>query len=330
MPETKALEKRIFSITNSHSFNELAVDIFYFQYRNNQVYHRFVNLLGVVPSTIKYYSEIPFMPIEFFKDQKVVSGEFEPETIFISSGTTGQTSSRHHIKSLDLYEQSFIRNFDQQFGAAEDYIILALLPSYLERGGSSLVYMVEKLIGLTNNPLSGFYLDDYKKLTDVLSGLKKSSKKIMLIGVTYALLDLAASYPMHFPELILMETGGMKGRRKELLRTEMHELLKKTFGIENICSEYGMTELLSQAYSHKNGIFQTPSWMKILIRDMNDPLSLLDDGKTGGMNIIDLANLYSCSFIATKDLGRKNDDHTFEMLGRYDDSDIRGCNLMIT
>ncbi|MEE4259847.1 MAG: acyltransferase [Bacteroidales bacterium] len=330
MPETKEIEKRIFSMANTHSFNELAVDIFYFQYSNNQVYRRFVDLLGVDPSSIRNYSEIPFIPIEFFKDQKVVSGEFEPETTFISSGTTGQSSSRHHIKSLNLYEQSFVTNFKQQFGAPEDYILLALLPSYLEREGSSLVYMVEKLIELTNNPLSDFYLHDYEQLAAVLSDLKQSSKKALLIGVTYALLDLAEAYPMHFPELIVMETGGMKGRRKELLRTEMHDILKKAFGVENIRSEYGMTELLSQAYSHKNGIFESPAWMKVLIRDMNDPLTMLEDGQTGGMNIIDLANLYSCSFIATKDLGKKIDDTKFEMLGRYDNSDVRGCNLMIS
>ncbi len=330
MPETKEIEKRIFSMANTHSFNELAVDIFYFQYSNNQVYRRFVDLLGVDPSSIRNYSEIPFIPIEFFKDQKVVSGEFEPETTFISSGTTGQSSSRHHIKSLNLYEQSFVANFKQQFGAPEDYILLALLPSYLEREGSSLVYMVEKLIELTNNPLSDFYLHDYEQLAAVLSDLKQSSKKALLIGVTYALLDLAEAYPMHFPELIVMETGGMKGRRKELLRTEMHDILKKAFGVENIRSEYGMTELLSQAYSHKNGIFESPAWMKVLIRDMNDPLTMLEDGQTGGMNIIDLANLYSCSFIATKDLGKKIDDTKFEMLGRYDNSDVRGCNLMIS
>jgi phenylacetate-coenzyme A ligase PaaK-like adenylate-forming protein len=330
MPETNEIEKRIFSIANTHSFNELAVDIFYFQYSNNQVYRRFVDLLGVDPSSIRNYSEIPFIPIEFFKDQKVVSGEFEPETTFISSGTTGQSSSRHHIKSLNLYEQSFVTNFKQQFGAPEDYILLALLPSYLEREGSSLVYMVEKLIELTNNPLSDFYLHDYEQLAAVLSDLKQSSKKALLIGVTYALLDLAEAYPMHFPELIVMETGGMKGRRKELLRTEMHDILKKAFGVENIRSEYGMTELLSQAYSHKNGIFESPTWMKVLIRDMNDPLTMLEDGQTGGMNIIDLANLYSCSFIATKDLGKKIDDTKFEMLGRYDNSDVRGCNLMIS
>jgi len=330
MPESKALEKRIFSIHNARSFNELAIDIFQFQYKNNQVYKRFVDLLGVNPSNIRNYSEIPFIPIEFFKDQKVVNGEFEPETIFISSGTSGQTSSRHYIKSLDLYERSFVTHFKQQFGAPEDYILLALLPSYLEREGSSLVYMAEKLIGLTNDPLSGFYLHDYAQLAQVLKKLKGTSKKVLLIGVTYALMDLAASYPMHFPELIVMETGGMKGRRKELLRTEMHAILKKAFGIENVCSEYGMTELLSQAYSHKNGIFECPAWMKILIRDMNDPMTLLENGKTGGINIIDLANLYSCSFIATKDLGNKTDNMQFEMLGRYDNSDVRGCNLMIS
>lgn len=329
MPELKALEKRVFSIASPNSFNELAIDIFHFQYKNNTVYRNFVDVLSIDPDTIYHYSKIPFIPIELFKDHKVVTTDFEAANIFYSSGTSGQVTSKHFVRSIELYEQSFIKNFIQQFGPVEDYILLALLPSYLEREGSSLVYMVEKLIELTGNPLSGFYLNDYENLAYVLSGLNNSTKKVMLIGVTYALLDLAETYPMSFPELILMETGGMKGRRKELIRNDMHNILKQAFKIENICSEYGMTELLSQAYSRKDGVFQTPEWMKVLIRDMNDPLTLLDDGKTGGMNIIDLANIYSCSFIATKDLGKKINDNTFEMLGRFDNSDIRGCNLML-
>lgn len=329
MPESQVLEKRIFSITDSRSFNELAIDIFHFQYRNNIVYRQFTDLIGVYPTTVQHYTEIPFIPIEFFKDQMIVSGEFNAEAIFSSSGTTGLNSSKHFIKSLDLYEKSFVTNFTQQFGTPKDYILLALLPSYLEREGSSLVYMVERLINLTQDSFSGFYLDDVDKLALVLNDLKKTTKKVILIGVSYALLDLSADFPMVFPELILMETGGMKGRRKELLRTEMHDILKAAFGMANVFSEYGMTELLSQAYAHEDGIFKTPLWMKVLIRDMNDPLTLLKNGKTGGMNIIDLANLYSCSFIATKDLGKKINDDSFEMLGRFDDSDVRGCNLMI-
>lgn len=329
MPESQVLEKRIFSITDSRSFNELAIDIFHFQYRNNIVYRQFTDLIGVYPTTVQHYTEIPFIPIEFFKDQMIVSGEFNAEAIFSSSGTTGLNSSKHFIKSLDLYEKSFVTNFTQQFGTPKDYILLALLPSYLEREGSSLVYMVERLINLTQDSFSGFYLDDVDKLALVLNDLKKTTKKVILIGVSYALLDLSADFPMVFPELILMETGGMKGRRKELLRTEMHDILKAAFGMANVFSEYGMTELLSQAYAHEDGVFKTPLWMKVLIRDMNDPLTLLKNGKTGGMNIIDLANLYSCSFIATKDLGKKINDDSFEMLGRFDDSDVRGCNLMI-
>jgi len=329
MPDLKAFEKKIFSISSSDSFNELAIDIFHFQYKNNKVYRNFVDYIGIKPSAVNHYLKIPFLPIEFFKDQKIVTGDFKEETIFTSSGTTGQNTSRHYIKSLNLYEQSFILNFNQQFGKLEDYIILALLPSYLEQNSSSLVYMVEKLIKMSHDPKNGFYLHDYEKLAQVLSGLKRTSKKVLLIGVSYALLNLADKYPVHFPELMLMETGGMKGRRKELVRAELHAILKKAFGIKKVCSEYGMTELLSQAYSHKNGIFQTPLWMKILIRDLNDPLSLIPAGKTGGINIIDLANIHSCSFIATKDLGKKINDNTFEMLGRYDNSDVRGCNLMI-
>lgn len=330
MPDLKAFEKRIFSISSSNSFNELAIDIFHFQYKNNTVYRNFVDYIGIKPSGVNHYLKIPFLPIEFFKDQKIVTGDFREETIFTSSGTTGQNASRHYIRSLNLYEQSFILNFEQQFGKVEDYIILALLPSYLEQDGSSLVYMVDKLIKMTHDPKSRFYLHDYEKLAQVLSGLKNTSKKVLLIGVTYALLDLADKYPIHFPELTLMETGGMKGRRKELIRAELHSILKNAFGIKNVCSEYGMTELLSQAYSHKNGIFQTPAWMKILIRDLNDPLTLIPVAKTGGINIIDLTNIYSCSFIATKDLGKKINDNTFEMLGRYDNSDVRGCNLLIS
>lgn len=330
MPDLKAFEKKIFSISSSDSFNELAIDIFHFQYKNNKVYRNFVNYIGITPSGVNHYLKIPFLPIEFFKDQKIVTGDFREETIFTSSGTTGQSTSRHYIKSLNLYEQSFLLNFKQQFGKVEDYIILALLPSYLEQDSSSLVYMVEKLIKRTHDSKSGFYLRDYKKLAQVMSSLKSTSKKVLLIGVSYALLDLAIKYPIHFPELMLMETGGMKGRRKELVRAELHAILKNAFGIKNVCSEYGMTELLSQAYSHKNGIFQTPSWMKILIRDINDPLSLIPVAKTGSINIIDLANIYSCSFIATKDLGKKINDNAFEMLGRYDNSDVRGCNLLIS
>jgi len=330
MPDLKALENRIFNISSSDSFNELAIDIFHLQYKNNKVYHDFVDYIGIKPSSVNHYLKIPFLPIEFFKDQKIVTGDFKEETVFTSSGTTGQNPSRHYIKSLDLYQQSFILNFKQQFGKVEDYIILALLPSYLEQGSSSLVYMVRKLIKKTHDPKSGFYLHEYKKLAQILSGLMSTSKKVLLIGVSYALLDLADKHSVHFPELTLMETGGMKGRRKELVRAEFHNILKNAFGIKNVCSEYGMTELLSQAYSHTNGIFQTPTWMKILIRDLNDPLSIIPVSKTGGINIIDLANIYSCSFIATKDLGEKINDSTFKMLGRYDNSDVRGCNLMIS
>jgi phenylacetate-coenzyme A ligase PaaK-like adenylate-forming protein len=330
MPESKVLEKRIFAISDSRSFNELALDIFRFQYNSNQIYQKFVELLHVDPPSIRNYTQIPFLPIEFFKGHKITTTDFEAESIFTSSGTTGQVQSSHHVKSLQLYEQSFVNNFIQQFGQPEEYILLALLPSYLEREGSSLVYMAEKLIGRTKNNLSGFYLQDTEKLASVLKALKNANKKVLLLGVTYALLDLAEAFPLDFPELIIMETGGMKGRRKELLRTEIHQVLKKAFGVPKVYSEYGMTELLSQAYSFGNGVFICPPWMKVLIRDMNDPLNLLENNKTGGINIIDLANIYSCSFIATKDLGKKINDSAFEMLGRYDNSDVRGCNLMIS
>lgn len=237
--------------------------------------------------------------------------------------------SKHYIRSLSLYEKSFVTNFEQQFGDLNNFVILALLPSYLERKGSSLVYMMNRLIELNNDPRSGFYLHDYEKLSETLNSLKSSSKKTLLIGVTYALLNLAEKFPVRFPELLLMETGGMKGMRREMIRKELHDIFKKSFGVRQVYSEYGMTELLSQAYALQDGVFRTPPWMRVLVRDTNDPFTLLDQGKTGGINIIDLANMYSCSFIATSDLGRTIDDDTFEMLGRFDNSDVRGCNLMV-
>jgi len=233
------------------------------------------------------------------------------------------------LKDLLIYQESLLNGFRYFFGDIKEYVILALLPSYLEREGSSLVYMAEKLIKLSNDKHSGFYLHNYKKLSETLHTLKNSKKKVLLLGVTYALLDLSEQYPIHFPELIVMETGGMKGRRKELIREELHQILEKGLGVEHIHSEYGMTELLSQGYSKGNGIFETPPWMKIVTRDTEDPLSIQPNGKTGGVNVIDLANLYSCSFIATQDLGKTHPNGTFEVLGRFDDSDIRGCNLMV-
>ncbi len=329
MQETTAIEKKIFSVKSESDFAALALEIFHFQYYHNTVYHKFVEELGADATTIKDYHEIPFLPIEFFKTHKVVCGDFEPDAVFQSSGTTGMATSKHFVKNIRLYEQSLIRSFELFFGKPAEYVFLALLPSYLERAGSSLVHMADLLIHLSRDENSGFYLHDYDKLAAILAKLKKQQKKVILLGVTYALLDLAERFPLDFPELILMETGGMKGKRREMVREELHSKLRNAFGVKDIYSEYGMTELLSQAYSKGRGIFSAPPWMKILIRDVNDPLSLLSEGRSGGINVIDLANIHSCSFIATQDLGKLHPSSDFEVLGRFDNSDIRGCNLMI-
>ncbi len=329
MLQAEDIEKQLFQIDSEAQFEALALKIFRFQYRNNPLYHRFVESLSVSPSHINHVSQIPFLPIEFFKSHIVQTGSFHPEAVFSSSGTTGMVTSKHYVKDLIIYQESMLAGFKRFFGKPSDYVILALLPSYLEREGSSLVYMSEKLIKMSKDRRSGFYLHDYQKLSQLLSQLKKQNQKTLLIGVTYALLDLAEQYPIHFPELILMETGGMKGKRKELVREALHEQLKQAFGVPHVYSEYGMTELLSQAYSKGEGIFSTPPWMKIFIRDVNDPLSLVAQGKSGGINVVDLANLYSCSFIATQDLGKKISSDEFEILGRFDNSDVRGCNLLV-
>lgn len=329
MPNLSGLESSIFEISGPNDFNELALEIFQNQYKNNQVYNDFISRLSIEISAIKHFSLIPCLPIELFKSHKVMTGQFETEQVFISSGTTGTQTSKHFVRSLNLYEKSFYKTFETFFGEPENYVILALLPSYLERDGSSLIYMTEKLIHATKHPESGFYLDDYERLSQSLTRLNNQGRKVILLGVTYALLDMAEAFPIDFPELIIMETGGMKGRRKEMVRQELHDTLKKAFHVDYIFSEYGMTELLSQAYSLGEGLFQTPQWMKVLIRDTNDPFTLLTDHKTGGINVIDLANIHSCSFIATQDLGRLNSEGKFEVLGRYNNSDVRGCNLLL-
>ncbi len=329
MQETDTIKKQIFSIKSEEDFNTKALGIFHFQYIQNPVYHQFVDGLGINNASIKNYREIPFLPIGFFKSHKVVSGNFKPEAVFQSSGTTGMTTSHHFVKSIRLYEQSLLRGFNLFFGKPENYIFLALLPSYLERTGSSLVHMADLLIRLSNDKNSGFYLHDYAKLSTVLTRLKRQKKKVIMLGVTHALMDMAERFPLDFPGLILMETGGMKGKRREMVREELHAILQSAFGVTNIFSEYGMTELLSQAYSKGRGIFSTPPWMKVLIRDINDPLSLMPEGKSGGINVIDLTNIHSCSFIATQDLGKLHTPSDFEVLGRFDNSDVRGCNLLV-
>jgi len=329
MQETDTIEEHIFGIKSEKDFNTKALEIFHFQYVQNSVYHQFADGLGINTASVKNYREIPFLPIGFFKSHKVVSGNFKPEAVFQSSGTTGMTTSHHFVKSIRLYEQSLLRGFNLFFGKPENYIFLALLPSYLKRTGSSLIHMADLLIRLSNDENSGFYLHDYAKLSTVLTRLKRQKKKVILLGVTYALLDMAERFPQDFPGLILMETGGMKGKRREMVREELHAILQSAFRVTNIFSEYGMTELLSQAYSKGRGVFSTPPWMKVLIRDINDPLSLMPEGKSGGINVIDLANIHSCSFIATQDLGKLHTPSDFEVLGRFDNSDVRGCNLLV-
>lgn len=307
----------------------MALKVFRFQYENNQVYREFCDFLKVEKGNIKSLQQIPFLPIQFFKSHKIVSNSNTIQETFTSSGTTGLISSQHYITDVSLYKESYRNAFSEFYGNIQDYTILALLPSYLERQGSSLIYMVKDLIELSNNPDSGFYLHNYNELIAKLIELDSSGKNVILIGVTYALLDLIEHQNFKLKNTIIMETGGMKGKRKEMIREELHDILCKSFGVYSIHSEYGMTELLSQAYSLGNGIFECPNWMNILIRDTEDALSFVVTGKTGGINIIDLANINSCSFIATQDLGKKYQNNSFEVLGRFDNSDIRGCNLMV-
>ena len=319
----------IFNISTQKQFEKIAIKIFRFQYGNNQVYQDFCNHLKVDSRKVKSLQQIPFLPIVFFKSHEVLSNSNPVQTIFTSSGTTGQITSKHLVTDLSNYEESYRNAFSQFYGDIENYVILALLPSYLEREGSSLIYMVDDLIKKTNNPDSGFYLHNYDELVQKLLSLEKNGQNIILIGVTYALLDLIENQKFNLKNTIIMETGGMKGKRKEIIREELHQILCEGFGVNVIHSEYGMTELLSQAYSLGNGVFECPNWMQILVRDTEDALTYIETGKTGGINVIDLANINSCSFIATQDLGKLNLNNTFEVLGRFDNSDIRGCNLMV-
>ena len=320
---------RLQGIKNEDDFETLALEVFQYQFQNNEIYSEFVKSLNISPEKIKSIYEIPFLPVEIFKTRKVLTGNENYQQIFTSSGTTGDQASKHYVKDISLYEINFSKIFSLFYNSPSDYTILALLPSYLEREGSSLIYMTDKLIKATQSPASGFYLDEYKKLFSILEQLKKEKRKTILFGVTYALLDFIFSFKINFPGLIIMETGGMKGKRKEMVREEVHELLCAGFGVEVVHSEYGMTELLSQAYSCGNGIFKSPAWMRILVRDPYDPLKPAALKTSGGINIIDLANIDSCAFVSTQDLGRVYPDHSFEVIGRFDFSDVRGCNLMI-
>jgi len=321
--------EKIFCIQNESEFQFMALEIFQFQAQNIPVYKDFISHLKINPSEIKDYLEIPFLPVELFKSHEIIAPGKKAEIIFESSSTTGVVPSRHYVAEKAIYERSFLQTFRNFYDDPSKMCILALLPSYLERSGSSLVYMAEKLIKLSGHPESGFYLNEHERLISVLKKLKKEGQPSVLLGVSFALLDLAEEYSTDLKGLIILETGGMKGRRKEMVREELHTILKTRFNLNQIHSEYGMTELLSQAYSKRDGIFYAPPWMRVLVRDSYDPFRMMQAGNTGNINIIDLANVYSCSFIATSDLGRMNSDGGFEVLGRIDYSDIRGCNLMI-
>jgi len=323
------MQEKIFNIQTQEEFTTLALDVFKHQFKNNKVYRSFCDLLYVHPSDITRIEEIPFLPIQFFKTREVLSSKEKIAETFTSSGTTGTVTSKHFVTDINLYKESYLKGFAHFYGNIKDFVVLALLPNYLERKGSSLVFMVDDLIEKSKNSESGFYLDNLDELAQKLLNLDKKGQKVLLIGVSFALLDLVEKYKFDLKNTIIMETGGMKGRRKELIRNELHQLLKAGFQVDKIHSEYGMTELLSQAYSKGNGIFETPNWMQVLTRDTEDALTILDKEKTGGINIIDLANYNSCSFIATQDLGKVYKNGTFEIIGRFDNSDIRGCNLMV-
>ena len=332
LSEHSDFEKELFDF-NISSFEDKALDSFHFQYRENEVYRQFADLTGVLPSEVRTIKDIPFLPIRFFKTHQVKTGVFEPDAVFESSGTSSTGNSKHYVKNLDLYRQSFLNGFKQCYGNPGDWCILALLPSYLERQTSSLVLMADELIKLSGHPDSGFYLNQFESLKDTLEKMEKQGQKTLLLGVTFALLDFSEACPMSLEHTIIMETGGMKGRKKEMTREEVHDQLKSQLGVSRIHSEYGMTELLSQSYSQGEGLLATPPWMRILLRAEDDPLMVVDrsgrDLNSGLINVIDLANRYSCSFIATDDLGVKHGDGRFEIIGRLDNSDLRGCSLLL-
>jgi phenylacetate-coenzyme A ligase PaaK-like adenylate-forming protein len=319
----------IFEIASRTAFEKASLAVFRHQYRHNKVYREFCEHLRVAPSDVNKCHEIPFLPITFFKTMKIVANSMPSEMVFTSSGTTGDLTSKHYVTDVELYRKSYLKAFVRCYGPINDYCILALLPSYLEREGSSLIFMVADIIDKSRHPESGFYLNDLEGLALKLERLDAQGTQVLLIGVSFALLDLVEKHRFKLHNTTVMETGGMKGRRRELIREELHDILQKGFGVARIHSEYGMTELLSQAYSKGNGIFNTPPWMEILIRDTEDPLKILERGRTGGINVIDLANVNSCSFIATQDLGKSYENGSFEIMGRFDHSDIRGCNLMV-
>lgn len=329
LTKPEILQKRIFNIADDVEFHRLALDIFLYQAYNCEVYRDFLSYLNVNEKRISKVSQIPFLPIEFFKTHEVKTGDFKEEITFLSSATSGLTQSKHFVKKIKLYEESFLKAFQLFYGDTSEYCILALLPSYSEREGSSLIYMVDKLMQKSEHPLNSYFLNDHNALQKTISDLESKKQKYILFGVSYALLDFCEQYQNNIEHGIIIETGGMKGKRKEIIKPELHEIISNSFGTKSIHSEYSMTELMSQAYSIEKGIFFSPPWMKILIRDTTEPQHILSHNRSGGINIIDLANLYSCSFIATQDLGKTIDDERFEVLGRFDNSDVRGCNLLV-
>jgi phenylacetate-coenzyme A ligase PaaK-like adenylate-forming protein len=323
------LKDRIFSVSHA-TFDDLALEIFQYQAKNNPVYAEYLQLLKIKPAAIEKVAQIPFLPIQLFKSHKIVTGNLpENYIVFESSTTTGTIPSKHYVADIELYNEACLQTFELFFGDVKDYVFLALLPNYLERGSSSLVQMVKYFMEKSGAEESGFYIYDQEKMLQQIKKLQaESAKKIFIIGVSFALLDFAENFPLDLSDCIIMETGGMKGRRKELIRSELHNILNKAFFTKHIYSEYGMTELLSQAYAKENGIFEPASWMKVLIRDATDPFTYVENGQSGGVNIVDLANLHSCSFIQTQDVGIKHAGERFEILGRLDNADIRGCSLM--
>lgn len=322
------LEEEIFDV-NDNNFESLALKVFQFQAQNNSIFKKYIETLKIDPTKVTSIKKIPFLPIDFFKTHKIIDENYEPEICFLSSATTSGIQSKHYVVKQKMYYKSFKKSFELFYGNITNYVVLALLPSYIERGGSSLILMAEDLIKSSNCELSGFFLYNHTDLIDSILKAKQQNKIILLLGVSFALLDLAENYNLDLSNSIIMETGGMKGKRKELVREELHQILCKSFNTKAIHSEYGMTELLSQAYSKGNGIFETPPWMRIIIRETSDPFNFISNHNTGGINIIDLANLYSCSFIASQDLGKTINNKQFSVLGRFDNSDIRGCNLMV-
>ena len=325
--EEYRMRHQIFNINSDIEFEKTALEVFRFQARNCVVYSDFIRHLGLDLGSINSIEKIPFLPIQFFKSHQITASNNTVEQVFLSSGTGG-AQSQHFVADISIYEESYLKGFQHFYGNIEGYTVLALLPSYLERSGSSLIYMVDDLIKKSKNSKSGFFLKNTSKMIKIIQNHSKSDKKLLILGVSYALLDLVETQKFDLKDAIIMETGGMKGRRKELIRDELHQILSEGLGVDQIHSEYGMTELLSQGYSKGNGVFETPNWMKVLTRDTEDALTLLPTGKTGGINVIDLANINTCSFIATQDLGRIHKNGTFEIIGRFDNSDIRGCNLM--